>query len=216
MTDSTLAENVADALRHAIFNGEYLSGERLLELVLTQEMHVSQSTVRDALRILERDGLVVKRPRLGVYVRAHTPEDVDEVYRLWAALEGIALERAAVEHDLLPDLRAVIEEARRYIPAGPARGFIDAVFAFHRGVSHAASGPLTIALLDSIHNQGRLLEIVRQMRAPRTFRQQAERLEACARMLDAVEAGDVAQARQALETALETDRQALRRLLESV
>ena len=62
MTRSTLAESVAGALRHAIFQGAYLGGERLVELTIAQEMNVSQNTVRDALRLLEKDGLVVKRP----------------------------------------------------------------------------------------------------------------------------------------------------------
>jgi DNA-binding GntR family transcriptional regulator len=53
MTRSTLAESVADVLRHAIFQGAYLSGERLVELTIAQEMNVSQNTAREALRLLE-------------------------------------------------------------------------------------------------------------------------------------------------------------------
>jgi len=216
MTDSTLAENVADALRTAIFAGEYLSGERLLELALAHELRVSQSTVRDALRILEHDGLVVKRPRLGVYVRAFTPDEAGEVYALWAAVEGIALDRAVgrVEAATLARLRMVIGDARRSMPAGPARGFIDALFAVHGGIAQAGGGALTAALLARLHNQGRLLEILRQMRAPRGFRQQQARLNACATMLDALEAGSASAARAALNSALAADRAALLPLLE--
>lgn len=214
MTDSTLAENVAEALRTAIFAGEYLSGERLLELALAHELHVSQNTVREALRILERDGLVVKRPRLGVYVRAFTPDEADEVYTLWEAVEGIALDRAAgrLSTETLAALRTAINNGYRAVPTGPPRSFIDAVFAVHEGIAHAG-GALTAALLIRLHNQGRLLELVRQMRAPRDSRQQRDRLNACAAMLDALEAGNASAARAALTSALAADRAALLPLL---
>lgn len=214
MPNSTLAENVADALRHAIFAGEYLSGERLLELALAHELRVSQSTVRDALRILERDRLVVKRPRLGVYVCTFTPAAADEVYTLWAAVEGVALEQAAgrLPAAALASLRAALAEARGAAD-GPARAFSDAVFAAHQGMARAGGGPLTLALLNTLHNQARLLEIVRQMRAPRDPRQQAARLNACAAMLDALAGGDAAAARAALNAALAADRAELVKLL---
>ena len=88
---STLAENVAAALQHAIFHGAYHCGERLVELTIAHEMNVSQNTVRDALRLLEQDGLVVKHARLGTYVRDYTPDEVTEIYALWSAVESLAL-----------------------------------------------------------------------------------------------------------------------------
>jgi DNA-binding GntR family transcriptional regulator len=177
---------------------------------------VSQNTVRDALRILEHDGLVVKRPRLGVYVRAFTLAEADEVYTLWAAVEGIALGWAAgrMNADTLDSLRAVLADARRNIPAGPARGFIDAVFTIHQGIAQASGGSLTQALLNTLHNQGRLLEMLRQMRSPRGFNEQAARLGHCVLMLDAIETGDAKSARAALSAALDADRTALKALLE--
>jgi DNA-binding GntR family transcriptional regulator len=215
MPNSTLAENVAHALRHAIFAGEYLSGERLLELALAHDLHVSQNTVRDALRILEHDGLVVKRPRQGVRVRAFTADEASEVYTLWAAVEGIALEQASGRLDAgtLAHLRALLAEARLNSAAGAARLFSDAVFAVHQAVAQAG-GPLTGALLITLHNQGRLLEITRQMRAPRDLRQQDARLEGCAALLEALAAGDAAAARAVFIAALEADRAALLAVLD--
>ena len=63
VTKATRAETVAAALREAILKGDYLSGERLIELSLAKTFDVSQNTVRDAMRLLEQDGWVVKHAR---------------------------------------------------------------------------------------------------------------------------------------------------------
>jgi DNA-binding GntR family transcriptional regulator len=63
MTSVTRAETVATTLRESILKGEYVSGERLVELSLAKRLKVSQNTIRDALRMLEQDGWVVKHAR---------------------------------------------------------------------------------------------------------------------------------------------------------
>ena len=87
----TLAERVAAALRHAIFQEAYLAGDRLVELTIAHDMNVSQNTARDALRLLEQEGLVVKRARYGTHVCDYAPEEAAEIYALWAAVEKLAL-----------------------------------------------------------------------------------------------------------------------------
>jgi DNA-binding GntR family transcriptional regulator len=69
---ATRAETVAEQIRQAIRAGAYVSGQRLVELSLAAKLNVSQNTVRDALRLLETAGWVVKRARHGLYVRSLT------------------------------------------------------------------------------------------------------------------------------------------------
>src|SRR5881628_3303257 len=93
----SLQEKVYDHLKQAILAGEIQPGERLLETRLAESLGVSRIPVREAIRKLERDGLIVVYPRRGVYASPLGPRDVDEVYAIRAVLEGLAA-RLAAEH----------------------------------------------------------------------------------------------------------------------
>src|SRR2546423_13163446 len=86
----SLQEKVYDHLKQAILAGEIEPGERLLETRLAQSLGVSRIPVREAIRKLEREGLIVVFPRRGVYASSLSPRDVDEVYAVRAVLEGLA------------------------------------------------------------------------------------------------------------------------------
>jgi DNA-binding GntR family transcriptional regulator len=198
---STLAENVAAALQHAIFQGAYTCGERLVELVIAREMNVSQNTVRDALRLLEQDGLVVKHPRLGTYVRDYTPDDVTEIYALWAAVESLALNwlLACITPEQIEALHNLFRQFQEQ--PGPERRF-----RFHATLAEFACRPRTTDLLRHLHNQARLLE---NLRPPRTPQQQSYQLTHYALLLDAITEGDVAGAQQVLRDFLAIECQSL-------
>lgn len=212
MPHSTLAENVAAALRESIYNGGHSIGERLIELTLAHEMNVSQNTVRDALHILEQEGLVVKHARRGIYVRAYTPDEAAELYTLWTALEKLALKWAiaALTQDDLGELRDLIDEARSQTEARNPLGAIESLLTFHETVGRIARKPQTAALLNSILNQIRLLEnSVRQVRAPRTFQQRREQIADYDKLLSAIEARDEDSAQKILMNTISADRNAL-------
>lgn len=186
----TLAESVAAALRHAILQGAYVCGERLVELTIAHEMNVSQNTVRDALRLLEQDGLVVKRARYGTHVRTYTPEEVVEIYALWAAVEGIALQWAAarISPDQMIALRQLLHHFQDH------RG-VEQRFRLHTALVDYADRPLTADLLRALHYQARLLE---NLRPPRGPQQQAAQVAVYAALLDALARRDADGARQVL------------------
>ena len=186
----TLAESVAAALRHAILQGAYVCGERLVELSIAHEMNVSQNTVRDALRLLEQDGLVIKRPRYGTHVRTYTPDEVVEIYALWAAVEGIALQWAAarINSDQMIALRQLLHHFQDH------RG-VEQRFLLHTALVDYADRPLTADLLRALHHQARLLE---NLRPPRGPQQQAAQVAVYAALLDALARRDADGARQVL------------------
>lgn len=217
MPHSTLAENVAAALRQSIYNGGYVSGERLIEMTLAYEMNVSQNTIREALRILEQDGLVVKHPRRGVYVRAYTPDEAAEIYELWAVIEPLALAwaMAALTDEARQDLRDCVEEARIQAQARNRLGAVEATLAFHETIAHTSGRPQTELILNMLHNQIRLLENLRQNRAPRTHQQQHERIAVYERLLVAIEAGDVSRAQTIVRDHIRAECAALLAILES-
>ncbi|HEY8464740.1 MAG TPA: GntR family transcriptional regulator [Bacillota bacterium] len=90
-----LRELVFESLREAIISGQLSPGERLMEIQLAEEMGVSRTPVREAIRKLEREGLVVMVPRKGAYVAGLSIKDVTDVFEIRGALEGLAAELAA-------------------------------------------------------------------------------------------------------------------------
>ncbi|MGA5069115.1 GntR family transcriptional regulator [Streptomyces exfoliatus] len=88
-----LADEVADRIREAIFKGAYAPGAQLREVELSGVMDVSRGPVREALRMLEREGLVRCAWHRGTVVTTLSAEDVAELESLRGALEGLAVER---------------------------------------------------------------------------------------------------------------------------
>jgi len=107
-----LREIVFETLREAIIQGRLKPGERLMEVQLAEEMGVSRTPVREAIRKLELEGFVVMIPRKGAYVASYSVKDIVDVFEVRAALEGLAAGLAAerVTADELEDMeRAVLQ-----------------------------------------------------------------------------------------------------------
>ena len=89
-----LRDVVFNTLRQAILKGELKPGERLLEIALAERLGVSRTPVREAMRKLEQEGLVVMIPRRGAQVASITEKDLNDVLEVRIALENIAIEKA--------------------------------------------------------------------------------------------------------------------------
>lgn len=81
-------------MRQAILKGELKPGERLLEIALAERLGVSRTPVREAMRKLEQEGLVVMIPRRGAQVASITEKDLNDVLEVRIALENVAIEKA--------------------------------------------------------------------------------------------------------------------------
>ena len=92
MTESRPIREIAyDVLKKAIITGEIPAGERIVETDYADRLHISRTPLREALRKLERDGLVEYVMRRGVVVRAFTIEDIEQIYTIRNALEMLTL-----------------------------------------------------------------------------------------------------------------------------
>ncbi len=139
---ATLGERVADGLRTAILRGDMAAGSELKQDRLAQQFGVSRIPVREALLMLERDGLVVVKPNRRVVISELAEVDIQEHYAVRALIEGEAAARAAVaETDLSVIGRAQQrnEEARH---AGDLASFLSASSVFHRAIWDVAGGSL--------------------------------------------------------------------------
>ena len=107
-----IREIAYETLKHAIITGELPAGVRIVETEYADRMHISRTPLREALRKLERDGLVEYLVRRGVVVRAFTIADVDEIYTIRNSLEMLTLP-AIIENATPEDISALREDLRR-------------------------------------------------------------------------------------------------------
>lgn len=211
----TRAEIVAGQIRQAIRVGAYVSGERLLELTLAERLKVSQNTIRDALRLLEAEGWVVKHARHGVYVRSFTHDQAAELFTLWEAIGRLALRwtlESANRKDL-SQLRRLIQSARKETLAGAIEEAVEATFAFHLRLADLCGRPQTGEILRTILNRIYILEIVRQMRTPRSLHTHEAQLLLYEKLVTLMEDGSAADAEALLEYLIRSEAEALLPLL---
>ena len=90
-----LRDVVFENLREAIVEGRLKPGQRLMEVQLAEQLGVSRTPVREAIRKLELEGLVVMLPRKGAYVANMSLKDLIDVLEIRASLEGLAASLAA-------------------------------------------------------------------------------------------------------------------------
>ena len=104
-----IREIAYETLKHAIITGELSAGTRIVETEYADRMHISRTPLREALRKLERDGLVEYVLRRGVVVRAFTISDVEEIYTIRNSLEMLTLP-AIIENATQEDIQALREK----------------------------------------------------------------------------------------------------------
>ena len=85
-----LREVVFENIRKAIIEGVLKPGERLMEIQLSEQLGVSRTPVREAIRMLELEGLVVMLPRKGAYVANISKKDLMDILEVRVGLEGLA------------------------------------------------------------------------------------------------------------------------------
>jgi DNA-binding GntR family transcriptional regulator len=151
--------NVYERLREHIVSGAYRAGERLPELALCEEFHVSRTPVREALRRLESEGLVEGGGR-GVTVTALSVSALGHAFSVRAALEALTAELAAEQQAAgrlapaaLADLRATAERLEKITAAGDLERAADVNRRFHRGVAKLARNPIAVEMLERLWNQ---------------------------------------------------------------
>lgn len=101
MPHPQMRDQVFEKLRQAIITGELEPGERLVERTLAEQLGVSRTPVREAIRMLELEGLITFLPKLGAVVAQVSDSEVLEIYQIRSVLEGLAARLAA--KNITPD-----------------------------------------------------------------------------------------------------------------
>ncbi len=131
----TMVEQAAEAVVAAAARGVFLPGDRLVEAEIARDLGISRVPVREALRLLESQGIVVSTPYKGMRLMQITNRAVAELMRVRTALETLALREIAGSGPATPErMVAVRRAAQRYeaaAGAGDAAAIVAADEAFH-------------------------------------------------------------------------------------
>lgn len=154
-------ELVARKLREAILSGRFQPGQRLLERELVARMGVSRTPIREALRKLEREGLVSTVPYKGPAVTKFTPESAREVYEVRAALEGQAAALLARRRDrtVIARMRGHVRDAERALARRQPAGVLAANNAFHDELAAGSGNLLLRSLIANLQDRIVLLRV---------------------------------------------------------
>jgi DNA-binding GntR family transcriptional regulator len=148
----TLATAVADAIREAVLRGDLAQGQRLREAKLAAEYGVSRGTVREALRSLQMEGLVLIIPHRGAVVDTLTARKVKETYTLRIVLESHAVELAignrAYTVLILSGLRDLLSHMARIRKVGSHNQLVDVDAEFHRNLCAPCDHRMLLELLE--------------------------------------------------------------------
>jgi DNA-binding GntR family transcriptional regulator len=159
ITRSDLVDDVCQRLRKAIFAGPLVPGQRLVEDQLAAQLGVSRAPIRDALKALEHDGLVMSAGRRGKVVTTLSAHDAWEVYSLRAALEAMGI-RLAIAHGgsaLLAELEAVVVEMRQAAEFGDQAEASVLDVRFHETICRASGHERLVRTWEGMSIQIRLL-----------------------------------------------------------
>jgi len=149
-----LRDVVFDCLREAIISGTLRPGERLMEIQLAEEMGVSRTPVREAIRKLELEGLVVIAARRGAYVSDISIKDISNVFEIRAALEGLAASLAAerISEKELDEMERVLALASGE-EAGDVEELIRRDNQFHTLIYQASRNERLVNILSNLQEQ---------------------------------------------------------------
>ncbi len=153
----SLYEHIYQTLRGDITAGRIRPGERLVELALAERFGASQGPVREALRRLGQEGLLVTQPRRGTRVRELTLAEIDDIFEMRAELESLAARRFVARRtpESCAALVAAFDALEQVGLANDTTAVVDRDLELHAAICAGAGSPLLLSTWRSIITQWR-------------------------------------------------------------
>lgn len=150
-----LRDVVFNTLRQAILRGELQPGERLLEIHLADKLGVSRTPIREAIRKLELEGLVLMIPRKGAVVAEITEKSLRDVLEVRRALEELAIKLACerIQDEEIEELKVAAKEFEDALKTGDVTVYAEADVKFHDIIYRTTDNQRLIQLLYNLREQ---------------------------------------------------------------
>ena len=150
-----LRDVVFNTLREAILKGDLKPGERLMELQLAAQLGVSRTPIREAIRMLEQEGLAVTVPRKGAEVAKMTLKGMEDVLEIREALDILACQLAC-ERITEEQLTILVEKKKAFedsLKSGNVKAIAETDVAFHDVIYDATGNPKLVNMLNNLREQ---------------------------------------------------------------
>lgn len=150
-----LRDVVFNTLRKAILTGELKPGERLMEIHLANRLGVSRTPIREAIRKLELEGLVIMIPRRGAEVAQITEKSLKDVLEVRRALDALCTELACdrISDEEMKRLKQACDEFEDAVATGDVTTIAAADVAFHDIIIEATGNERLIQLINNLSEQ---------------------------------------------------------------
>ena len=150
-----LRDVVFENLREAILEGNLKPGQRLMEVQLAEQLGVSRTPVREAIRKLELEGLVVMIPRKGAYVANMSLKDVIDVLEIRSSLEGLAASLSAerITDEDIKTLESIVEEFEQNVDESNVEALLKNDVEFHECIFKSTNNKKLHQLINSLWEQ---------------------------------------------------------------
>ena len=148
----SIRERAYRAIRDQILNGSFSSGSRMVETRLAQQIKTSRTPVREALHMLEREGLLESIPRVGYRVKELKWDEVEEICEIRAVNEALAA-RWAINRITPKELEALkrnLEETGREVRGGNPKAFVERDAEFHEILVRASGSERLMELCEQL------------------------------------------------------------------
>ncbi len=196
-----LRELVLEAIREAIKDGKLQPRERLMEIQLAEELGVSRTPVREALRKLELEGFIVMVPRKGAYVADLSYKDIADVFEIRAALEGLAAGLAAerITEEELEEMGRLLVEKGEAVSANDVERCVEVDTRFHEALYKASRNDRLVTILSNLREQIQRFRLT-SLSYPGRMR---ESLDEHRTIIESLEARDISAVRQLAQEHIE-------------
>ncbi len=150
----SLRGKVFNQLQNDILNGKYHPGESLVETKLSEEMGVSRTPIREAIRQLELEGLVQYYPNKGAVVTGISSKDIEDIYTIRMMIEGLAARWAAqnITPQELEELREALDLEEFYTLKNDTEHLLKLDSRFHEIIFRASKSKPLMHTLSSFHH----------------------------------------------------------------
>ena len=150
-----LRDVVFHTLREAILKGDLKPGERLMELQLAAKLGVSRTPIREAIRMLEQEGLAVTIPRRGAEVAKMTEKDMQDVLQVREALDELAasIACALITEEEMEQLEQAAKDFEEATATKDVKRIADTDMVFHDIIYQATRNPKLVNILNNLREQ---------------------------------------------------------------
>ena len=190
----SLVAFICEDLEDKILKGVYKPGQRIIEGELCKTYGISQTPLREALRILESQGYVTHEPRRGVSVTKITADDIEDIYRIRANLESLATYLAIKKYN--PKVLNQLKKIHQKMIKEAARKDVKAYFAlnlkFHETLVNACENERLIRIIQSFVKQTKRYRID-VLKSPEILKRS---ITAHEQIIQSFESGDAGKAEQ--------------------